>query len=288
MISEIKILETPRDGFQGIAEFIPTSKKIDFINLLLQCGFNTVEVGSIVSPKAIPQMADTVEVLENLDYSNTNSRIAVLVANKGGGTKAMEFEIIDDLVFPFSVSETFLKKNINQDFKEVEETIDFLQNLCVKKNMQLLPYLSMGFGNPYGDEWSLDILHYWTEKFATKGMNIIPVSDIMGEASPEKITSVFSFLINEFPEVEFGLHLHSIKETAAAKIDAAWKAGVRRFDTVLGGLGGCPMTGKELIGNLALSTLTNFCEENDIETDLEADIIKSALQINSKLTKFVK
>ena len=275
---KIKILETPRDGFQGIAEFIPTRKKIEFINLLLKCGFNTVEVGSIVSPKAIPQMSDTIELLENLNYSDTDSRIAVLVANKGGGTKAMDFEVIDDLVFPFSVSETFLKKNINQDFEEVEETIDFLQNLCVKRDKQLLPYLSMGFGNPYDDEWSLDILHYWTEKFAVKGIKAIPISDIMGEASPEKIASVFSFLINEFPEIEFGLHLHSIKETAPAKIDAAYKVGIRRFDTVLGGFGGCPMTGKELIGNLALSTLTDYCEENEIETNLKMDTIDKALE----------
>ena len=268
----IKILETPRDGFQGIAEFIPTEKKIEFINLLLRCGFNTVEVGSLVSPKAIPQMADTTEVLEKLNYSNTKSRIAVLVANKSGGKKAMDFDVIDDLIFPFSVSETFLKKNINQDFKEVEKTIDFLQNLCTKNSKQLLPYLSMGFGNPYGDEWSLEVLHFWTEKFIAKGINIIPVSDIMGEANTNKIFKVFNFLKTEFPQTEFGLHLHSQKETAKEKIDAAWQAGVHRFDTVLGGLGGCPMTGKELIGNLPLSTLTNYCEENEIVTGLDLKV----------------
>jgi len=274
MIPEIKILETPRDGLQGITEFVPTQKKLDYINLLLKCGFHTVEVGSIVSPKAIPQMADTLELLEKLDFSETNSRIALLVANKSGGIKAMDFEVIDDLIFPFSVSEAFLKKNINQDFEEGEKTIDFLQNLCVKNNKQLLPYLSMGFGNPYGDEWSLEVLSYWTKKFKIKGINIIPVSDIMGEASPEKIASVFSFLIEDFPEIEFGLHLHSLKETATEKIDAAYKAGIRRFDTVLGGFGGCPMTGKELIGNLPLSTLTDYCLTNNIETGLDSDIVE--------------
>jgi len=186
----------------------------------------------------------------------------------------MDFEVIDDLIFPFSVSEAFLKKNINQDFEEGEKTIDFLQNLCVKNNKQLLPYLSMGFGNPYGDEWSLEVLSYWTKKFKIKGINIIPVSDIMGEASPEKIASVFSFLIEDFPEIEFGLHLHSLKETATEKIDAAYKAGIRRFDTVLGGFGGCPMTGKELIGNLPLSTLTDYCLTNNIETGLDSDIVE--------------
>lgn len=280
LTEKIKILETPRDGLQGIAEFIPTQKKIDYINLLLRCGFHTVEVGSIVSPKAIPQMADTLELLEKLDYNNTDSRIAILVANKSGGTKAMDFDVIDDLIFPFSVSETFLKKNINQDFEEAEKTVDFLQNLCTKNNKQLLPYLSMGFGNPYDDEWSLDVLYYWTEKFKTKGINIIPVSDIMGEASPEKIANVFSFLIKEFPEIEFGLHLHSLKETATKKIDAAYKAGIRRFDTVLGGFGGCPMTGKELIGNLPLGTLSDYCEENNIETGLDTDMVEQAEKAN--------
>lgn len=280
LTEKIKILETPRDGLQGIAEFIPTQKKIDYINLLLRCGFHTVEVGSIVSPKAIPQMADTLELLEKLDYNNTDSQIAILVANKSGGTKAMNFDVVDDLIFPFSVSETFLKKNINQDFEEAEKTVDFIQNLCTKNNKQLLPYLSMGFGNPYGDEWSLEVLSYWTEKFKTKGINIIPVSDIMGEASPEKIASVFSFLLKEFPEIEFGLHLHSVKETAISKIDAAYKAGIRRFDTVLGGFGGCPMTGKELIGNLPLGTLSDYCEENNIETGLDTDMVEQAEKAN--------
>jgi len=281
MISEIKILETPRDGFQGLKQFIPTNRKIEFIDQLLLCGFHTVEVGSLVSPRAIPQMADTVEILEKLDYSNTKSRIAVLVANKSGGKKAMGFEVIDDLIFPFSVSETFLKKNINQDFAEVETTVDFLQELCTKNNKQLIPYLSMGFGNPYGDEWSLEVLSYWTQKFLSKGMKILPVSDIMGEADPNRIFKVFEFLIDEFPEIEFGLHLHSRRETAKEKIDAAWQAGVRRFDTVLGGMGGCPMTGKELIGNLSLSTLTDYCSENNIKTWLDFQLIKNIAPIET-------
>ncbi len=279
MNENTKILETPRDGFQGLKEFIPTQRKIEFINQLLLCGFHTVEVGSLVSPRAIPQMADTVEVLEKLDYSKTTSRIAVLVANKSGGKKAMDFDVIDDLIFPFSVSETFLKKNINQDFAEVETTVDFLQELCTKNNKRLIPYLSMGFGNPYGDEWSLEVLVHWTQRFLSKGIKILPVSDIMGEADPNRIFKVFEFLLNEFPEVEFGLHLHSRRETAKEKVDAAWQAGVQRFDTVLGGIGGCPMTGKELIGNLPLSTLVDYCEENNIETGLDLQVIESIVPI---------
>ena len=276
MQSEIKILETPRDGFQGQKEIIPTQRKIEFINQLLLCGFNTVEVGSLVSPRAIPQMADTVEVLKTLDYSKTQSRIAVLVANKNGGKKAMDFEVIDDLIFPFSVSETFLQKNINQDFAEVEKTVDFLQELCTANNKTFIPYLSMGFGNPYGDEWSLEVLHFWTQRFLSKGINILPVSDIMGDADPNRIFKVFEFLISEFPDTEFGLHLHSRKETAKEKIDVAWQAGIRRFDTVLGGMGGCPMTGKELISNLPLNILTDYCKENGLETGLDMKKIELA------------
>jgi len=277
---KLKILETPRDGFQGIAKFIPTERKVEFINLLLQCGFDTVEVGSLVSPKAIPQMADSIEVLNKLDYSRTKSRIAILVANKNGGKKAIDFEVIDDLIFPFSVSETFLKKNINQGFEEAELTIDFLQNLCVASNKRLIPYLSMGFGNPYGDDWDLEVLYKWTEKFVAKGIKTIPVSDIMGEADAKRIFNVFNSLINEFPDIEFGLHLHSRKETAKEKIDAAWQAGIRRFDTVMGGLGGCPMTGKELIGNLPLGILLDYSEENKIETGLDKECLERAMSFN--------
>jgi hydroxymethylglutaryl-CoA lyase len=272
----IKILETPRDGMQAIEGFIPTQNKIDYINALLKCGFHTVEVGSFVSPKAIPQLADTAQVLEKLDYSNTKSRIAVLVANNKGGTIAMNHEVIDDIIYPFSVSETFLKRNINSNFVEAEKTIDFLQNLCIKNNKSLMPFLSMGLGNSYGDEWNIDILKFWTEKFHSKGINYVPVSDIIGEASPEKINEVFTSLIEEFSDVEFGLHLHSAKETAINKIEAAYKAGIRRFDTVMGGLGGCPMTGHEMIGNLPLRTLSNYCSKNNIECGLDLDMVEKA------------
>lgn len=283
MNPEIKILETPRDGFQGIIEFIPTKKKIDFINILLNCGFHTVEVGSIVSDKAIPQMADTIEILDKLDYSNTKSRIAILVANEKGGKIAMDYEIVNDLIYPFSISETFLRKNINQDFIKAEETIDNLLNLCLKNSKQLIPFLSMGLGNPYGDEWSLEILDLWTEKFKSKGIKYIPVSDIMGEASKEKIHRVFNHLVSEYPDIEFGFHLHSAKEKARDKVDAAYKAGIRRFDTVLGGFGGCPMTGKELLGNLALDILMDYCTEEGIKNGLDLMKVQEANMMISSI-----
>ncbi|PLX01820.1 MAG: hydroxymethylglutaryl-CoA lyase [Marinilabiliales bacterium] len=275
-MTKIKILETPRDGMQGIEQFIPTEKKIEYINILLNCGFHTVEVGSFVSPKAIPQLADTAKVLDKLDYSNTNSRIAVLVANNKGGDIAMNFDIVDDIIYPFSVSETFLKRNINQNFAEAEKTIDYLQNICVKNNKTLIPFLSMGLGNPYGDEWNIDILNFWTDKFKSKGINYVPVSDIIGEAEPDKIYEIFTALKNEFPDLEFGLHLHSEVKSASNKIEAAYNAGIRRFDTVLGGLGGCPMTGREMIANLDLRVLLNYCEANNIETGLNMEMVNKA------------
>jgi len=279
-MTKIKILETPRDGMQGIEQFIPTEKKIEYINILLNCGFHTVEVGSFVSPKAIPQLADTAKVLNKLDYSKTNSRIAVLVANNKGGDIAMNFDVVDDIIYPFSVSETFLKRNINQNFVEAEKTIDYLQNLCVKNNKTLIPFLSMGLGNPYGDEWNIDILNFWTDKFMSKGINYVPVSDIIGEAEPDKIYEIFTSLINEFPDLEFGLHLHSEVKSATHKIDAAYKAGIRRFDTVLGGLGGCPMTGREMVANLDLRVLLNYCEANNIETGLNIEMLDKAAWYN--------
>lgn len=275
-MTKIKILETPRDGMQGIEQFIPTEKKIEYINILLKCGFHTVEVGSFVSPKAIPQLADTAEVLNKLDYDNTKSRIAVLVANNKGGDIAMNFDVVDDIIYPFSVSETFLKKNINQTFEQAESIIDYLQNLCIKNNKTLIPFLSMGLGNPYGDEWNMNILYKWTDKFKNKGINYVPVSDIIGEAVPEKINEVFTSLNNKFPDLEFGLHMHSEVKSTSDKIDAAYKAGIRRFDTVLGGLGGCPMTGKEMIANLDLRVLLNYCDENNIDTGLNMDMVDKA------------
>jgi hydroxymethylglutaryl-CoA lyase len=273
---QIKIIETPRDGMQGVKQFIPTHKKIEFINLLLQCGFDTVEVGSFVSPKAIPQMKDTAEVLENLNLSNTNSDIAVLVVNEKGGKKAVQYDFVDQLFFPFSVSPTFIQKNLNTTIEDAEKTMDKLQNICVRSGKTLVTYLSMGFGDPYGDDWSLELLHVWVEKLKSKGISVIPFSDIMGDVTPQQITAVYTQLLNDFPDVEFGMHLHTLAGQEQEKIEAAWQAGVRRFDTVINGLGGCPMAGKELVSNLPLTQLMNFCHENNIPTGLNGEFVKKA------------
>ncbi len=274
----VKIIETPRDGFQGLPAYIPTSRKVEYIELLLQCGFHTVEVGSFVSPKAIPQMADTAEVLDGIDLENSKSKIAVLTATKSGGELAMTFPQIDQIFFPFSTSETFLKKNINQTLDQSEIIIDELQNLCVKHGKELIVYFSMGFGSAYGDDWSLEIINYWMNRMMGKGIKKFPLSDILGEVTPEGISIVFENLISEFADLEFGLHLHSLDHQRMKKVDSAYKAGIRRFDTVINGLGGCPQTGKELVGNLPLESFLDYTSKNNITTNLDDHFLQKAIE----------
>ncbi len=274
----VKIIETPRDGFQGLPYLIETEKKIEYINLLLKCGFHTVEVGSFVSPKIIPQMADTAKVIDGLDLSNTNSEIAVLVATQRGAKEAVTFDKVDQIFFPFSISAEFLKRNINRTLEEAVENTYNIQNQCVQYNKQLIVFFSMGFGNPYKNDtnWSIDTLAEYIEIFMTRGITVFPFSDIFGEASPEVISSVFGALIPEFPSAEFGFHLHSLEEQSLGKIEAAFKSGVRRFDTVLNGLGGCPQTGKELVGNLPLGELINYLDGNKVDTGLNSSNVEIA------------
>lgn len=277
---QIKIIETPRDGMQGIDQFIPTGKKIEYINMLLKCGFDTVEVGSFVSPKAIPQMADTAEVLNKLDFSTTKSKIAVLVANTKGGKLAVEFEQVDELFYPFSTSPTFLQKNLHTTIEQAERTIDELQNLCVKNKKELVAFISLAFGDPYGDPWSTDLVNKWVEKLVSKGINKIPLADTIGDVTPQLIEEVCKAIVPNFPNIEFGLHTHAYPGKGLSKIDAAWKSGIRRFDTVINGLGGCPMTDKELVGNLALEKLLEYCSINKIETGIDEKQLLTARQYN--------
>lgn len=274
----IKIIETPRDGMQGIDRFIPTEKKIEYINLLLQCGFDTVEAGSFVSPKAIPQMADTAEVLNKIDYENTNSTIAVLVANTKGGEMAVEFDQVDEVFYPFSTSPTFLRKNLNTNIEKAEHTIDELQNLCVKKGKTLVAFISLAFGDPYGDPWNTDLVNNWIEKLVSKGIRKIPLADTIGDVDFNTIDRVCGAVVPNFPQVEFGLHAHAIIGKGKSKITAAWKNGIRRFDAVINGLGGCPMTDKELVGNLATEKLIEWCAEQDVETGLDFEKFRKAQQ----------
>jgi hydroxymethylglutaryl-CoA lyase len=275
---QIKIIETPRDGMQGINQFIPTQKKIGYINLLLQCGFDTVEVGSFVSSKAIPQMADTAEVLRKINYENSESTIAVLVANLKGGKMATEFNPVNELFYPFSTSPTFLHKNLNTNIEKAEQTIDGLQNLCIKTGKELVAFISLAFGDPYGDPWNTDLVNKWVEKLVSKGIKKIPLADTIGDVDFETIDKVCNAVVPNFPQVEFGLHAHAIIGKGKSKITAAWKNGIRRFDSVINGLGGCPMTDKVMVGNLATEKLIEWCAEQNVETGLDLKMVNRAQQ----------
>lgn len=277
MKNKVYITETPRDGLQGLKNFIPTKVKIELINNLLRCGFDTLEIGSFVSPKAIPQMRDTEEILRNLDTDKGNTKIAVLVVNETGGKKACDFERIDKIFYPFSLSETFLKKNINKTIIQAENTIDKLVELSNKHGKETVIYYSWGFGNPYGDVWNIDILAESVYKMTRKGLKYFPLSDIDGEATPKIIKEVFDFLTKEFPHADFGFHLHSLPEGSIPKIEAAYDSGIRHFDSVTGGLGGCPMTGKELVSNVNTLTLIDYFETNNISTGIKKVCLHKAV-----------
>jgi hydroxymethylglutaryl-CoA lyase len=254
----MKIIDCPRDAMQGFKAQIPTQAKIDFINAILRVGFDTVDFGSFVSPKAIPQMADTKEVLKGLHMDSTKSKLLAIVANERGVEEAAQFDEISYLGFPFSVSEEFQRRNANKTIEESLATVDHLMKKCVQSGKTPVIYLSMGFGNPYGEHWHPDLVAQWTEKLVHMGAGIIAPSDTIGAATPESISAIFSTLIPAFPQVEFGAHLHSTYESWAPKIDAAWNAGCRRFDGAIKGYGGCPMAKDELVGNMPTEKLLSF------------------------------
>jgi hydroxymethylglutaryl-CoA lyase len=241
MQPEIQITECPRDAMQGLTAFVPTEIKATYINLLLQVGFDAIDFGSFVSPKAIPQMRDTARVLQMLDLSNTRSKLLAIIANYRGAQDAVIHEEITYLGYPFSIAETFQLRNANSTISDAFDTVKRIKNLCITKNKELLVYLSMGFGNPYGDEWNTDIVLQWAEKLIKEGINIIALSDTIGIASPEQIKSIYSLLYRAFPKTEFGVHLHSTPDTWYEKVDAAYQSGCKRFDGALKGYGGCPM-----------------------------------------------
>jgi len=260
----MKILETPRDALQGLERFIPTQDKIQLINALLQVGFDIIDVGSFVSSKVIPQFQDIKEILQKIDSSDTKSKLFVLVPNVKGGEKAVQFDSISYIGYPFSTSETFLRKNINTDINSAFDTAKYLQDLCLSSDKKLMVYLTMAFGNPYGDPSETDIILEWVNKFKDLEVTTISLSDIIGVATPEQIETIYKALSKEFPEIEFGIHLHIKNDDWYNKIDAAWKNGCKIFDGVISGIGGCPMTGYELLGNLTTGHLIEYAENNNI------------------------
>ena len=268
----VKLVECPRDAMQGWKHFISTRQKTHYINALLKVGFDTIDFGSFVSPKAIPQMADTHEVIKQLDISGTNTKLLAIVANERGAKEAVQYDTITCLGFPFSVSETFQLRNTNSTIPESLTRVEAIQQLCVKHKKQLVIYLSMGFGNPYGDPHNEDIVFSWANTMQQLGINILSLADTVGLATPEQVNHITAHLVSAFPEVEIGVHLHSTPIHRAHKIDAAFKAGCRRFDGALMGIGGCPMANDELVGNMdteqmiAYFSKLQLCDQINTET----------------------
>lgn len=277
----MKIVESVRDAMQGVQEFIPTSLKIEYINLLLKVGFDMVDFSSFVSKKQIPQLADAEQVLSGLELSETKTELLVLVGSKRGGEKAASLDKIDAIAYPFSVSETFQKYNLNSDFKKSLETMEFIQNLCLKTAKELHLYLAMAFGNPYGDEWNVDIVFAWLHRFKKMGIKQISLSDPAAMAKPETIALLFSKFQKEYEnsEIELGIHIHSEPHNWREKVAAAFQNGCRCFDAVINGFGGCPMSKKALVGNLKTGDLLSYLEEvGNHDKKLNMDAYQRALE----------
>lgn len=270
----MKIIECPRDAMQGIKDFIPTAQKVAYLNSLLKVGFDTLDFGSFVSPKAIPQMRDTANVLSQLDDSNT--RLLAIVANQRGADEACSFDRIDYLGYPFSVSENFQKRNTNKSIDQSLSLVEQLQNTCVKHNKSLVVYMSMAFGNPYGEHWHEDIVAKWGEKLSDLGVKIIALSDTIGVSNPDNIKPLFSLLIEEYPQIEWGAHLHTHLESWREKVEVAYNSGCRRFDGAIKGYGGCPMAKDDLVGNMPTEKLLSFTQEKKIETAINTLAFESA------------
>ena len=272
----LEIIECSRDALQGIKPWIPTEQKIRYVQALLKVGFHTLDVGSFVSPKAIPQMRDTAVVLEALDRSNSSTSLLAIVANQRGAEAACEHKMVDNLGYPFSISENFQMRNTHKTIDESSVVLDEMLNLCQKKNKKLVVYLSMSFGNPYGDPWSIELLANWVELLAKKGVQVMSLSDTVGTASPQILESVFSQLIPAFPSINLGAHLHCKPEEAIPKLKAAFAGGCRRFDGAIRGYGGCPMAKDELVGNLPTEKILSFCTANKIEHTIDPLQFESA------------
>jgi len=254
----IKIIECPRDAMQGIKTLIPAAKKAYYIQSLLRVGFDTIDFGSFVSPKAIPQMFDTAEVLSMLDLSETKSKLLAIIANTQGAIAASQHPEIKYLGYPFSISENFQMRNTHKTIAESLVTLDEILNTADQHNKEVVAYLSMGFGNPYGDPWNVEIVGEWTEKLSNMGVKILSLSDTVGSSTPEVIDYLFSNLIPKYPKIEFGAHLHTVPEKWFEKIDAAYNAGCRRFDGAIQGFGGCPMAKDDLTGNMPTEKLLSY------------------------------
>ena len=281
--SEIKIIECPRDAMQGFAHFIPTEVKIQYLNTLLKVGFDTIDFGSFVSPKYIPQMRDTALVLDGLNFSSPQTKLLAIVANARGAGDACKFEQIKYIGFPLSASETFQKKNTNQSIFQAFETVEIISGLCTKNKKVPVIYISMGFGNPYNDFYNLSIIYEMVTVLCSLGIKIISFADTIGMASPIQIADLFSSIVPSYPEIEFGVHLHSSPKDIEEKISAAFHAGCTRFDGALKGFGGCPMAGNELVGNIPTEIIVDFFKANKIGLGIDESALAEALKESGKV-----
>ena len=279
----IKIIECPRDAMQGIKPFIPTDRKVFYLQSLLRVGFDTIDFGSFVSPKAIPQMQDTAEVLAKLDLSETRSKLLAIIANTQGASIASQHKEIQYLGFPFSISENFQMRNTHKTIAESLITLQEILEIAAISNKEVVAYLSMGFGNPYGDPWNVEIVGEWTEKLSKMGVKILSLSDTVGSSTPEVIDYLFSNLISKYPDIEFGAHLHTTPDKWFEKIDAAYKAGCRRFDGAIQGFGGCPMATDDLTGNMPTEKLLSYFTTQKENTNTSPMSFESSYNEATKL-----
>ncbi len=282
-MKEIKIIECPRDAMQGIKDFIPTQNKVDYIQSLLRVGFDTIDFGSFVSPKAIPQMQDTAEVLAQLDLSETQSKLLAIIANTQGAKIASTHKEIQYLGFPFSISENFQMRNTHKTIAESLLTLQEILDIACASNKEVVAYLSMGFGNPYGDPWNVEIVGEWTERLANMGVKILSLSDTVGSSTPDVISYLFSNLIPKYPNIEFGAHLHTTPDKWHEKVDAAYKAGCVRFDGAIQGFGGCPMAKDDLTGNMPTEKLLSYFTVQKANTNTSPMSFESAYNEAKKI-----
>lgn len=277
----IKIVECPRDAMQGIHPYIPAATKAAYINQLLQVGFDTIDFGSFVSPKAIPQMRDTAEVLSLLDLDATTSKLLAIVANTRGATDAARHAEITYLGYPFSISETFQLRNTNATILDSVERVKRIQDICITSDKELVIYISMGFGNPYGDEWNVDIAQKWVDILANMGVKIMALSDTIGVATPSSIEYLFTHLIPPYPDVTFGAHLHTQPHNWEEKVNAAYSSGCHRFDAAIKGYGGCPMAKDDLTGNMPTEKILDYFRDRNIDLGLDMAAFTAAMQMTS-------
>ncbi len=279
----MKIIECPRDAMQGMEKFIPTADKVRYLNQLMRVGFDTIDAGSFVSSKAIPQMRDTAEVFGQIDFSSSRSKLLAIVANLRGAEEAAARTEVTYLGFPLSLSETFQKRNTNKSIGEALDTLNSIQEACIHQKKTLVTYISMGFGNPYGDPYDIDVVGKFVDILSTLEVQIVSLSDTVGVSKPEQIRYLFSNLSRQFPTIEFGAHLHSNPANAVEKIEAALEAGCKRFDGAIRGFGGCPMAEDELVGNLATETLISYFESKGIATSLDKVEFAKAMKIADEI-----